>query len=64
MKNPIFRGRWLRKTDIKGGIAKKKGSWTICGFKRLLGEEERGMFLRGLITQCTLWINTILWFYS
>ena len=36
MKKPIYRGDYL-----------KKGAWTVCSFKRRLGEKERdGVFER------------------
>ena len=29
-------------------------NWTVCRFKRELGKKEGVVFLRGLISQCTL----------
>ena len=46
------------KTNIQGGGLPKTGAWTVCRFKRGLGE-NKGVFLRGwLIPECTLWLSS------
>ena len=33
----------------------KRGAWAVCRFKWGLGKKEEVVFLRGVISQCTLW---------
>ena len=50
-----------RKTNIEGGLSKKKGAWTVCQFDGELCKKEGGDVLEAgggevdtLIPQCTL----------
>ena len=57
LKNPIFLGGGHKKTNVYGGLLKKKRRLGFRGDCRLKGElgEKKGMFFEeGLITQCTL----------
>ena len=50
MKNPSFRRGGSQKTDIEGGIAKKKGlrgAWAVCRFRGGLSKKEGGGVFEG-----------------
>ena len=41
LKNPTFRGEFT-KTNIEGGLPKKKRAWTVCQFDGELCKKEDG----------------------
>ena len=43
-------GRVHEKNNIYGGDCLKRRTWTVCRFKRRLGEKKRVVFLRGFDT--------------
>ena len=53
MKNPIFRlglGECLQKNNIEGGDYLKRGAWTVCRFKVVVGgtwQEREGDVFEG-----------------
>ena len=58
LKNPTFRGRVHKKSDIEGGLPKKGRLGQFADLRRGLGKKEGdGVFDGGLIPRCTIWIN-------
>ena len=50
-----------QKTNIEGGHCLKRGAWTVCQFKGGLARVGWCFWGGGLIPQCTLWINHMIW---
>ena len=58
LKNPTFRGRDHKNSDIEGGLPKKGGLGQFTDLRWGLGKkEEDGVFEEGLIPPYTIWIN-------